>query len=206
MGRLPIRLEAGLRRILRPRRDWSEVVGASTRINHLLVVAGASGSGKSTLLRQIACREIPEVLKAALPEAASDWMQTDGIKIVRRPSLSASHDGTGRLAGAVHHYDILRPYESRIEDYAGDPNLALWGKADRITVVLLMPGSARLIAQLDHRRRRRSRVRDAARWADLVRRYEEPGWLEGWYGRWEAFIDRTVADGQAIRMTVYEPS
>ena len=122
------------------------------RVSHLLLVAGPSGAGKSTFLKKLAAGDLPHEIAAALPAEAGSWMQTNGIKVVRKGGGRVHRHG-GRISGLVLHYDIMRPWQSPIADYGDDRSLAALSAADAITMVELRPDPASLAAQLTARAR-----------------------------------------------------
>jgi hypothetical protein len=124
----------------------------SPRICHLLIVAGPSGSGKTTFLAKLAAGELSPDVAAELPAGSKDWMQTNGLKIVRN-ARRCTGNRAGLLAGLVLHYDIMRPWESRIGDYPRDRALRLLALAERVTLIELRPDAETLAVQLTARAR-----------------------------------------------------
>lgn len=190
------------------------VVATRRRIGTLVIVSGPTSSGKSTFLRRFASGQLPPAVAAALPATCRSWPQTGAGQLLQgqaasRPSLPA-HD----LEGAVLHYDILRPFSTGCQEYPRDQALDLIACAERVVVVVLKPGPARLARQLHDNeiaekpgrgllarlagrlglKQRKSRHRA------LAVLYGQPGWVEGWYARWDQFIRRAAPGAHIIEV------
>jgi hypothetical protein len=214
-------------RILRqPRLRISATEGP--RVAHLLVVAGASGSGKSTFLKQLVDGGLPAELLAALPPGAAAWPQTNGRRVIRgtlRPLGTPP-----MLQGLVLHYDVMRPFETALSDYGDDRSLAVLGAAEKITLVVVRASGDQLARQVVGRPPKRrmldavgvARLRNAwsglrgrpslyagiaedARHAKLVDLYGRPGFVDGWYARWDAFIRRAAGKRLTLPIAEVEP-
>jgi hypothetical protein len=191
-------------------------------IGHLVIVAGPSGAGKSTLLARLARGELPADIRAALPQGAEGWPQTNGRRIQWGRSPFAS--GATCFPGLVLHYDILRPFQTALTSYGDDPALAALHHARVVTVVALSDSGERLADRLAQRPpkhrprwwvalarflRRGPRVYDTAaepdRHAKLVQSYRDPEFLASWWKRWFEFIQQEAKDRIAGVLTV-EPT
>jgi hypothetical protein len=186
-------------------RAWQLAIAGVTRVGHLLIVAGPSGSGKSTFLANLASGELPDDMKANIPPGAQGWIQTNGRRLVRQARTGRYRQTTTDMPGIVMHYDIMRPYEKGwFDDYPDDPALKLLSMADQVTVIVLKPSVQRLTAQLSQKEARRD-DRAMSRRAQLLRLYQQPGWLDDWYRRWEGFVTSTVSGGKPLKIICLEP-
>lgn len=186
------------------------VVATKRRIGTLVIVSGPTSSGKSTFLKRIAEGRLPPELASELPASSRNWPMTGAGQLLhsqhgRAPSLPA-HD----LEGAVLHYDFLRPFSTGCQEFPRDQALDLISCADKVVVVVLKPGLERLARQLHDneiavkpsagllsRLARKAGLKRKSRHRALAGLYAQPGWVDGWYARWEAFI-RRVAPGARI--------
>ena len=188
--------------------------GAPLRIRHLLVVAGAAGAGKTTFLDLLRAGKLPAELASELPPGASDWPQSSGSRI--RGRTRARRDAAGRqvVEGIALHYDIMRVWDTLVEDYSRDPALLALSLADVVTVVTIRPSDERLARQIGQKppdpgpirsalkaleRRLRGALRPGqvpvyreagseARHAKLRALYGQPGFLDERYAAWERFV------------------
>jgi hypothetical protein len=204
---------------------------SSFRTKSLLVVSGPSGAGKSTFLECLRRGTLPAELAAALPSGAVDWPHTNGSRIRGGAGVVAGAGSDATVPGVAMHYDIMRIYETSIDDYRCDPALVAFDLADRITIVVIKPDPHLLLAQVQEKRvdrnwigsalkaveRRIRRVlrpqkRDiysaasGMRYLRLRDRYAEDGFLEWSYRRWEAFIEESVAAKLTRPTLVVEPT
>lgn len=181
-------------------------------------------------MRALARGDIGEEIKAALPKGAERWPHTNGSSI--RDAKGETEGDYLRLTGVVLHYDIMRVFETRVEDYGDDPALAGLTKADTITVVLIRPPAEDLATQIARKARRRSlmrrilkRVEDRvsrllrpdrasvysehdseARHQRLAKLYQEPDFLPRRYVAWREFLERTAGKRLVRPILEVEPA
>lgn len=162
----------------------------------LLLVAGPSGSGKSTFMEMLRRGELEPSVEAALPSGARDWPQFGG----RRKELPTRSDEI------VLHYTIIYPrlIGSRFED---DPVLRPFRLAPAATILTIRADPELVLRQFESRKGERARIRGQARTAfrslrrriagaktpDISSLYRQPGWIEGCYAEWDAFLSAEAA-------------
>ena len=126
------------------------VTATRRRIDQLLVVSGPTSSGKTTFLKQLRTGELPNDVRATLPESSSRWPQVGANRLFRSPLLS--NDGRPLdepyLDGLALHYDILRPRTTGTHNHDRDQSLDLLDCARDVTIVVLRPDTDQLIKQL----------------------------------------------------------
>lgn len=189
------------------------VVATRRRIGTLVIVSGPTSSGKSTFLKRIAEGRLPAELAAELPASSRSWPMTGAARLLHsqhgpNPSLPP-HD----LEGAVLHYDFLRPFSTGCQEFPRDQALDLIACADKVVVVVLKPGMERLSRQLHDneiavkpssgllsRLARKAGLKRKSRHRALAALYAQPGWVDGWYARWEAFIRRAAPDARILEV------
>jgi len=169
------------------------VIAKRRRIGHLLVVSGPTSVGKADFMQQLRSGALPAELRAKLPIGCEGWPQ------IREDDLSSPPAAAGdsplqqpSLAGAVLHYDFLRPLASATHTFKRDQILDLLQSAERISVVTLRTQRERLIQRLRESEQRvaakRSRLQQWHR-EQLLRDYESERWLESWYERWRSYLE-----------------
>jgi len=189
------------------------VVATRRRIGTLVIISGPTSSGKSTFLRRFAEGRLPPELAAELPVSSRSWPATGAGQLLHSqhgdsPSLPA-HD----LEGAVLHYDFLRPFSTGCQEFPRDQALDLIACADKVVVVVLKPGLERLSRQLHEgeiavkpssgllaRLAGKAGLKRKKRHRALAALYAQPGWLDGWYARWEAYIRRVAPDARIVEV------
>jgi 2-polyprenyl-3-methyl-5-hydroxy-6-metoxy-1,4-benzoquinol methylase len=171
------------------------VVAKRRRIRHLIVVTGPTAAGKTTFLRQLKEGALPTDLRAWLPPGCEEWPQFAAKHLAREGARG--FDGktidVPYLAGAVFHYDFMRPLTAAVHTYQRDQALDVLKCSDQITVIALRPEHAQLLRQF-----RASELESAAalkqtrrqRWhrEQLLRDYESEARVASWYERWRDFI------------------
>jgi hypothetical protein len=190
------------------------VVATRRRIGTLVIVSGPTSSGKSTFLTRFAEGKLPPALSAELPASSRGWPMTGASRLLLSQHGEASSLPPRDLEGAVLHYDILRPFSTGCQAYARDQALDLISCADKVVVVVLKPGLERLSRQLHEGeiavKPGKSVLARLAAAAGLKRRkrrhrhlaglYTQPGWVDGWYARWEAHIRRVAPQARIIEV------
>jgi hypothetical protein len=135
----------------------------------------------------------------------------------------AGLSGLERVPGLILHYALNRV--SEFSDLHSDPALALFQVAARRTVVHLKPTPRRLIDQLSHRMKVKSRhsteskvvvsVSEATRQTQSSRRiaqlekriveYQQDGWVDELYDRWEGYICGLIEGGMPLEQIFLQP-
>jgi SAM-dependent methyltransferase len=151
------------------------VVANRRRIDHLTVIAGPTSSGKSTLYKHLDTMRV----ELGLPLRDSAYI-----------TASAARDlPEGRHEHVVLHYDLLRPFHSRLHSYERDIATDLISVAARVTFVTIVADRDRLCRQLvDGEIAGRSKP-PSSRHTQLLQQYAAPAFLSEWYRRWLSFCE-----------------
>jgi hypothetical protein len=172
-------------------------------------------------MAMLAASRLPPEVRRLLPDGAERWPQT-GTDRSRRGLRSLME-----RERVVLHYDIAAPAR-RQESYAQDPVLAGIASARQVTVVEVRPPPDRLVEQIQSRSEareaqrgwssrawRRSALRSFLQLRKRLRRknfpskpllYQQPGWVEACYGRWDAFTAQALAARDGAVLIRLEPT
>lgn len=116
-------------------------------LKHIFLIAAPSGSGKSTLMREFVYDRLRKDISDYLPADAKTRQRTSGNELSRK-GLARVRQARGRTPGLVVHYDIMRPFSRRFEEYASDPAIkALTEAGAALTVLTLEPTREALLEQ-----------------------------------------------------------
>ena len=89
----------------------------------------------------------PKGISDYLPADAKTRQRTSGNELSRK-GLARVRQARGRTPGLVVHYDIMRPFSRRFEEYASDPAIkALTEAGAALTVLTLEPTREALLEQ-----------------------------------------------------------
>jgi hypothetical protein len=153
-------------------------------IDTLTIVAGVTSSGKSTFLQRLRQdaelrRELklPEVTASASPRTLK--------------GLSSREHGH-----VLFHYDLLRPFGRALRTHWRDPALSILRSARRVNVLTIMTPQERLLAQL--KQNEFVGKTPTPRHLELLRRYQEIGFLEEWHRAWFAFCENSAVARHVI--------
>lgn len=154
--------------------DRGRLIAANRRrIDHLTVIAGPTSSGKSTLYKQL--DTIRDEL--GLPPRESAYIAASEAR-----ELPA-----GRHEHVVLHYDLLRPFDSRLHGYERDIATDLIAVAARVTFVTIVADPERLRKQLAGSEIAGRSKPPSSRHTQLLQLYNDPTFLSEWYRRWVNF-------------------
>jgi hypothetical protein len=194
---------------------------------HLVILAGLSGSGKSTFVDQLRARELPEEINARLPAGIGDWpMKGSSMRpVVPRvaPGIILHYDMNGRGIAAGRDFcddptlSCVTPANAvTVVNLRPPPDLlinqlvAREGGGRTKEEVLEETFTWRLLqsSYVEHFLRRwkpwiaRKRRQVCRRKIDL---YEQDGWLDELYERWQAYLRSLVAKGTTVEQIFLEP-
>ena len=200
----------------------------SASIAHLVIVAGASGSGKSTFVHQLRARDLPPEINALLPGDVADWpvvgttMKPDFPRPARGVLFQYDMNGRGVAAGREFSEDPalsdvgfaktvtvinLRPSP----DLMIDQLVAREGNGRTKEEILRETFAWRSLRKWYIARRILARWKP---WIALNRRYScrrkinlynQDGWLDSFYKRWQAYLQSLTAKGVAVEQIFLEP-
>jgi hypothetical protein len=149
------------------------VVANRRRIDHLTVIAGPTSSGKSTLYQHLDTMRV----ELGLPLRDSAYITASDAR-----ELPA-----GRHEHVVLHYDLLRPFDSRMHSYERDIATDLISVAARVTFITIVADPQRLREQLVNSELTGQSKPASSRHTQLLPLYADPSFLLAWYRRWLNF-------------------
>jgi hypothetical protein len=164
----------------------------------LLVIAGPSGCGKSSFISELTSGRAPADITSHLPDV-SGWPQTS----VKR--LSTGDDSPEAAPGLIVHYDTMRPYLMRIEDYTADQALmALLSASTLATILTIKIDRERLHRQYRARRSLFARFGFGKK-LPLTAIYEDEDGTAKWATKWSMFCAGLGLQRQGITLLTIEP-
>jgi hypothetical protein len=198
----------------------------------LLIVAGISGSGKSTFIKQLKLGRLPDDL--ILPEGVQDWPvigsspqvypnNVRGLVLHYDMNGRKLYDGRDyradpaldlvRHARAVTVVNIRPPRTRLVEQLSAresrrqerqrcEQARLIWRLAAPLhgAAEYVMPRPLMKVIN------RRIPFRDFGKRLEGKRRiYEQPGWLDDMYARWESYLDSVAQTGKPMRRIFIEP-
>lgn len=110
-----------------------------TRIDHLVVIAGAQAAGKTTFIQDLLARRLPRQVATHLPVVGDGW------RVHGAEDIAAIEESAARGTRLLLHYDLMRWL--KFKGFARDPVLRFLEHAKQVTVVNLRPSAARLAKQ-----------------------------------------------------------
>jgi hypothetical protein len=169
------------------------------RIANLLLVAGPSGCGKSHFIDELKGGRTPTNIASRLP-TVEGWQQSS----VKR--LSSGIDKLEAAAGLILHYDTMRPYAMKIEDYSDDHALmSLLSAASTLATILTIKIERdRLINQYRSRRSVFARL-GLGKKLPLMAIYENGERLAEWSAKWDTFCAELQRRHSGLALIVVEP-
>ena len=194
---------------------------------HLVIVAGTSGSGKSTFVDQLRGHELPGEINARLPADIGDWpvVGSSMRPVFPRgaPGIVLQYDMNGRgvaagrdfcddpalfgvaLAKAVTVINLRPPPDLMIDQLVAREGGGRTKEQILQETFTWSPQRSYLVRKILRRwqpwiaRKRRHSCRRK------INLYNQDGWLDGLYERWQAYLRSLGTKGATIEQIFLEP-
>jgi hypothetical protein len=214
---------------------WQGRAGAAQHLKHVLLLAGPYGSGKTMLAAQIAAGVLPPDIAAILPAGADRWVETSGRKMFAAGAGDEARSADGLLLHynllrpPIHR---IASYAAdpllRVLDLAAPATvLTLCLPLPRLLAQFVERSLQEQDTSSLRSRLRRGTVgrlvrrppanalavkpeppgveRLVGRYRRVYGLYQQPGWLDDWYRRWEEFLASKTAAGRSLHTHWVEP-
>jgi hypothetical protein len=180
------------------------------KIASLILVCGPSSVGKSSFIRQLQAGALMPELQEKFPRDVKGWRRVEEKnRDVLSPNGSLLPRRRPPRLNVILHYDTTYIFEQGCGGYEDDRHLDVLFAADEVLVVDIRASREALERSAADRKARAKRRHVLGRFLKVAKRtfrghrpgsvvrdrfprlqaYREEGWLERFYGRWQAFLD-----------------
>ena len=200
--------------------------GEELEIGFLLVVAGPSTVGKSSFISQLHSGSLDREIRSRIPVAVDGWT-LGAPRFLARPRRGDGPTRRVSMPGLIYHYETTRLLRLGLESFGEDRGLDMIKAARRVLIVDLRAPSDVLAQHAIRRIARGERLGALQRLfralslgvlrsgdslldasgptAEVLEAYREPGWVDGLYAKWDAFLDEAWRTGPEVDILAVEP-